>query len=414
MGAAPAPYVPTPGREALATRLKSLLAAEVPVACGAYIGLADPGGLSSRHAEATYARAHHLAHRSVDLLPHFNTNPPPILRILGAVSWGRADAIGDRMRDFPDDLASDLWRRVETLLRDPSDLRQDERRHASDLMLRLGYLRAAAEMLGMHDPDPATHVFRGESAVEELAVLGRRPHDRSVLEARALGLARDLGFPARVRLVMANFVVVRHGRRGSDTPELREAADLALKAVGELDMGAFARHLATQTVYRAIAFVPFVRGDAPGTFNLLDQALAHQMAAKAEAVGELERLAWIDHAFPLYETIAKTHLRLGDVGEAVAATDQAAALSPNDPRAWDIRGQALLQAGRLDEALVAYGRAIPLGGLPVARAAYYLGWIHAQLGHHDEARSYYRLSWKIDPTVPALHDLIERGQPAGT
>ena len=67
----------------------------------------------------------------------------------------------------------------------------------------------------------------------------------------------------------------------------------------------------------------------------------------------------------------------------------------------------MLKAGRLDEALVAYGRAIPLGGLPVARAAYHLGWIHARLGNRDEARSCYRLSWKVDPTVPALAELIE-------
>ena len=127
-------------------------------------------------------------------------------------------------------------------------------------------------------------------------------------------------------------------------------------------------------MYRAVAFVPFLRGDAEATFKLLDQALAQQMSAKAKAVSELERLAWIDHAFPLYETIAKTHLRLGDVDKAVAATDHLTSLSPNDQRAWDVRGQALLRAGRLEEALAAYGRAVPLGGLPVARAAYHLGW----------------------------------------
>jgi tetratricopeptide (TPR) repeat protein len=341
------------------------------------------------------------------MLPHFNTNPPPILRILGAASWGRADALGNTMRDFPADLATDLWWRVERRLRHPSDLRPDECRHASDLMLRLGHLREAAEVLGMRDADPETHVFGAESAVEELAVLGRRPHDRSVLEERALRLARDPAFPARVRLIMANFVVVRNGRRGSDTPAMHEAADLALKAMGELESGGFAWHLASQKVYRAVAYVPFLRGDADGTFKLLDQALAHQMSAKAEAAGELERLAWIDHAFPLYETIARAHLRLGNVDDAVAATDQLTVLSPNDQRAWDARGQALVKAGRLDEALVAYGRAIPLGGLPVARAAYHLGWIHARLGNRDEARSYYRLSWKVDPTVPALAQLIE-------
>ena len=57
----PPAYVPAPGPKALARRLKSLLAAEVPVACGVYIGLAEPARLSARQAEATYASAHHFA-----------------------------------------------------------------------------------------------------------------------------------------------------------------------------------------------------------------------------------------------------------------------------------------------------------------------------------------------------------------
>jgi Flp pilus assembly protein TadD len=154
-----------------------------------------------------------------------------------------------------------------------------------------------------------------------------------------------------------------------------------------------------------VAFVPFVRGDLDGTMRILDEALGHQMAARPLAESALQRLAWIDHAFPLFETIARTHLRLGSVDAAIAATGELAALSPNDSRAWDARGQALLMAGRLEEALVAYGHGIPLGGLPVARAAYHLGWIHEQLGHRDEARSCYRLSWRIDPTVPVVAEL---------
>ncbi len=403
----PPAYVPAPGPEALARRLKSLLAAEVPVACGVYVGLAEPAGLSARHAEATYATARHLAHGSVDLLPHFNTNPPPILRILGAASLGRADALGSAMDNFPSDLATDLWRLVAERVRNPLDLQPNERRRASDLMLRLGYVAAAADVLGIRDANPETHAFGADSAVEELAVLTRRPHDTSVLEQRALGLARDSTRSPRARMIMATYVVVRNGKRGSDTPAMHEAADLALKAMRERESGGFAESLAQQTVYRAVAFVPFLRGDAEATFKLLDQALAQQMSAKAKAVSELERLAWIDHAFPLYETIAKTHLRLGDVDKAVAASDHLTSLSPNDQRAWDVRGQALLRAGRLEEALAAYGRAIPLGGLPVARAAYHLGWIHARLGNRNEADSCYRLSWKVDPTVPALAGLID-------
>lgn len=400
-------YVLASGREALSRRLESLATAQVPVACGVYLNLAEPRGWSARHAEATYRIADQLVRGSASALPHFNTNPPPILRILGLASRGRLDALGTAMADLPDDLTTELWHQVVAFTKDPAELTLEERRRASDLMLRLGYLRAAAELLSMPEPDAAAHVFSRHSAVEELAVLFRRRHDPRLLEERALTVARDRRYSPRVRYTMANFVVVRNGKRRTDTPAMHEAAEIALAAVGELEEGPFQKHLAQQTVYRAVAFVPFVVGDAAGTLRALEQAQQHQLDAELETADDLAGLAWKDHAFPLYETIARTHLALGNPAAAITATDHLVALSPNDSRTWDLRGQALLHAGKLHEAIEAYRPAIPIGGLPVARATFYLGWIHARLGRHEEALGYYRLSERIDPTVSALGALID-------
>lgn len=408
MNGTPAPYVPAPGADALARRLRSLCTANVPVACRVYLGLDRPGPSSARHAEATWARASHLVAGTVDELPHFNTNPPPILRVLAAASLGRPDALGPRMSDLPADLASDLWGRVDARLRDPETLAPDERGHASDLMLRLGYVDAAAAVLGLRGADAATHTFGRDTLLAEFPVFVRGRHDRAVLEARALDLARDRTRSAHERAVMATYVVVRNGKRGTETPELDAAVELALAAIGEIDADDLAVRLLKQTVFRAVAFQPFLRRDLAGTMVLLDRAIEHQMAARAYARSGLETLAWIDHAFPLYETIARTQLRLGDAAAAVVATDELVRLSPNDARTWDARGQALIAAGRLEAAIEALGRALPLGGLPVAKAAYYLGWLHEQLGHRDLAHEHYRLSWRIDPTVPAVVERIER------
>ncbi|MDT8912283.1 hypothetical protein [Amycolatopsis sp. PS_44_ISF1] len=407
MIAGPPAYFPPAGSAPLAARLRALLTAGVPVACGVYPGLADPGPASARHAEATHARARHVADRSVEL-PHFNTNPPPILRVLAAASLGRVDALSDTMADFPADLAGDLWRQVAGVVADPGGLEPAERAHASDLMLRLGYPRTAARVLGMAAPDPASHAFSRECAIAELAVLLRRRHDPAVLEARALDLARDRSHTARVRMIAANFVVVRNGRRGTDTPALHESAELALAAAEEWEADPFAGNLAWQTVHRATAYVPFLRGDADGTLRALDLAEARQKAAEAEVTDPLRELAWIDHAFPLYETIAKTHLRLGHAGPAVTATARLVELSPHDQRTWAVRGQALLAAGRPEDAAEAFGRALPLGGLPVARAAYHLAWIHDLLGDRERAAHYCALSRRVDPTVPASAELAER------
>ncbi|MBB5954012.1 tetratricopeptide (TPR) repeat protein [Saccharothrix tamanrassetensis] len=383
----PPAYQPDPGPRALARRLGALATAGVPVRCGVWLGLAEPGPGSSRLAEVTHAVARHFADGDVAALPRFNTNPSPVTRVFAAASHGRVDALGPDMAAFPDDLASPLWWRV--LSRARAELSTAERSVAADVLLRLGYQRHAADVLGMAD-------FRGFTpglAVRQLAVLfWSRPSSREV-EELALHGARDPGLPADARHALALFVLVRNGRRGTDTAALREAAALAGRTAPD-------DPLARQAHYRALAFVPFLRGDRTATWDLLDRALDSQRAARPGT--PLDRLARDDYAYPLHETIARTHLRTGAPDKAVDATGVLVALSPNDARTWSIRGDALLAADRLEEAVRAFDAGVALGGLPAARAAFYRGWALDRLGRRADAVESYRLSWRIDPTVPAV------------
>jgi hypothetical protein len=52
---------------------------------------------------------------------------------------------------------------------------------------------------------------------------------------------------------------------------------------------------------------------------------------------------------------------------------------------------------------------LPIGGLPVAKATFHIGWLHARLGRRDDALHYYRLSRRVDPTVPVLDDPVQCG-----
>lgn len=407
----PPRYLPQVGSAALARRLRALLDSEAPASCPVYAGLQGPGVFSSRHAEATHLLAQGLVDHAAETLPHFNTTPPPISRILTAASWGRVDAMGSQMERFPDDLASRLWWQVAEQVDNSGEMTVAERRCASDVMLRLGYVRKAAELLGMVDAQPATFVFSPDYALEELQVFRRTRHETRDLEELALAAAQDPRLCADIRMRMATFVVVKNGQRGADTSDLHQSAGLAHAAMDSLDCPPFARSLAQQTVYRAVAFVPFVARDASGTWAMLDEALSCQLAASPS--NDAETLAWRDHAFPLFQTIARTHLLLGEAEEASKATERLVELSPNDQRTWDIRGQALLASDRLEQALVTYDRMRQLGGLPVARAAFYMAWIHQRLGDLKEAVDLYRLSLRIDPTVPAVDEAINRLQLAG-
>lgn len=399
-----------PGAAAMERRLRSLLNAGVAVRCRVYPGLAAPGQHSAGHARVTHTLATHLADGTVAELPAFNINPPPILRAMAAASLGRADGLGSDMAAFPSDLASELWRRVEERTRNGRALSDDERRIGSDILLRLGYPARAADLLGLTGRDPAKHVFSPALAQRELAVFFRRPHNTAAVEGLALRGARDKRLGPRMRLAMAIFVLVRNGKRGSDTAALHEAAAIGERAMTELPDDGLATHLDRQTYYRAAAFVPFVRRNAKATLALLDLALENQLAGSTEAkrAGGLAELSWRDFAFPVYETLARTHLLQGDPDRAVTATDSLVALDPNDQRAWAIRGRSLLAAGRWEEAAETFARGVDLGGLPAAAAAFYGAWTANHLGHTDQARELCELSTRIDPTVPAAQELAER------
>ncbi|XVV07026.1 hypothetical protein ACQPW3_17250 [Actinosynnema sp. CA-248983] len=289
------------------------------------------------------------------------------------------------MAAFPRDLASSLW--WEVLARTEGDLTSEERSVAADLLLRLGYQGRAARVVGE----------RPELLVKRLAVRYWSASSSDEVEAMALREARDRSLPTDARHTLALFVLVRNGRRGTPTAAFREAAVVAEETLPS-------EPLRRQAHYRAMAFVPYLAGDLAGTWSLLGRALECQNAAVAGSW--LERLAWDDHAFPLHETIARTHLLTGAADEAVGETEVLVGLSPNDPRTWAIRGDALTAAGRWEEAVEAYGVGVGLGGVTAARAAFGRGWVLRRMGREAEAVEAFRLSRRIDPTAPAVAEAL--------
>lgn len=381
----PPHYAPGLGPRALVQRLNALTKANVPVRCDVVLGLHAPGAESSRVAEVAYALARHLVEGDVSSLPRFNTTPSPLTRVYNAASRGRLDAMGADMGAFPRDLASSLWWQV--VDRVEGDLTVEERSVAADLLVRLGYQGRAARVLG----------DRPELLVKRLAVRYWSASSSDEVEATALREARDRRLSAETRHALALFVLVRNGRRGTATAAFREAVVVAEETEPS-------EPLRRQAHFRALAFVPYLAGDLDGTWALLDRAAECQNAAVART--ELERLAWEDHAFPLHETIARTHLLTGAADEAAAETEYLVGLSPHDHRTWAIRGDALAAAGRLEEAVDAYGVGVRLGGLPAARAAFQRGWVLRRLGREAEAVEDFRLSQRVDPTAAAVAEAL--------
>jgi tetratricopeptide (TPR) repeat protein len=124
--------------------------------------------------------------------------------------------------------------------------------------------------------------------------------------------------------------------------------------------------------------------------------------------GLVDILAWKDHAFPMFETLSKTLLAAGDVERALEASNTLITISPHDHRVWAVRARTLVAADDLPGAIEAWERIVPMGGLPVAGAAFFLGWAHEQLDDVARAREYYALSYAVDPTPIAVSERMER------
>ncbi|WP_433246508.1 tetratricopeptide repeat protein [Streptosporangium sp. CA-135522] len=394
------------GTKPFARRIRALLSADRPAACPVHVGLADPQPLSDTVAISTHAIARHLVEGTAAALPVFNTRPPDALRILTAASWNRPDAFAEEFGDMPADLASGLWSQVDQVCRGRDSLTPPELRAACDLMLRLGYPKRAAEILGMSVTDLDAYRFSPRFAREEMSVLFKFHYDSPRLEQLALDAAADERIDAYARLMLANFIVVRNGKRGTDTPQAHRAAELGKAALASLDDSEPATFLAEHTWLRAVAYLPFLKSDTKATLATLDRA-EECLVLGRPSHGTLRLVAWEDHATPLYETLGKTLLIFGQVELAVAATDRLVELNPHDRRTWNLRGRALVAAGRVDEALYAFERMLPLGGLAVAEAAFYLGWVYEQLGKPDLARDHYLLSQRVDPTVDMVDERLK-------
>ncbi|MFS8098931.1 hypothetical protein LFM09_17525 [Lentzea alba] len=369
---------------ALATRLRALLTAQVPVACGVYAGLAAPVAASPLHARITHTLA--TAFVAGADVPRFESPPSLQLRLLTAASWGRVDGLSGEMTAFPADLASSLWWRVAERLSGP--LSTAERQVACELLLRLGYPQRAAALF------PMTDALSPSFALEQLAVL--RCHlPASAVEALALRGARS-GLPASVRRDLALFVVFRAAARGVDSTSLRAGAALAVKASSELPSSALQR----ARLHRAIAAVPFVQRDIAETHRLLGRAL-DSLTSVAPGPALVDRLAWEDESYALHGFLVRTHLAVGLAARAVEYSDSLVELSPGDDRTWALRGDALVACGQLDEAVEAYTRGVSLGGWGAARAHYLRGHVLERLGRVAEAAEDYVLSQRIDPTGSA-------------
>lgn len=392
-------YEPGPGAAGLAARLKALLDGDHPVRCDTYVDLGAPSAFSSHHAETTFTLAEAVVAGRAGELSKFNSKPATVTRPYALASRGRADVMALDPADPPEDIDQGLWHEVRERarlrrFRDPT-----EAAAVSQLLLRLGFLRAALDTLQLRPVDLRS--FRPDDAIatEQLHLLARASGDLAPLRELLFTLMTDRRYSPYSRATMAKQFVVSAGRRNLWEDRLL-AAEAELLEVSEAMPDDFAGNLYRQTIFRAVSFVPFLRGDRERTIAYLTSAEECQLRA-VPSTG-LEFLLWRDYAFPLYETLHRTAEVHGDRQLALRSAEKLIAISPGDYRAWIAHLRLRFDLGDLDGALRSAERAIDLGGFSVAQAAFYASVIAQESGDGAAALRYRSTAARLDPDSPSL------------
>ncbi len=90
------------------------------------------------------------------------------------------------------------------------------------------------------------------------------------------------------------------------------------------------------------------------------------------------------------------HYRKGQLAEAVTAYNQALAVDPENPEAWNNKGLILAVAGNYKEALKCHLKAVDLDPDNVD-AVSNVGMIHTKLGNFNDALAWYDRALEMDP-----------------
>ena len=149
--------------------------------------------------------------------------------------------------------------------------------------------------------------------------------------------------------------------------------------------------------------------------HLLRARLYEQLGQTAQAARALEEGLVATGAAPLRSEAIALARRSGDHARALALIEEARALAPRAARwAW-MRGDALADAGRLDEARAAWSEALALadraiGRRPSAAARVDRGEALLRLGRVSEARESARAALAMVPNMRGALDLARRAE----
>ncbi|MEO3793830.1 hypothetical protein ABGB14_26760 [Nonomuraea sp. B10E15] len=402
-------YAPPSERTALAIRLRHMAAAGQDEACATYFDLRSPSPRAPLHARTTYLLADLLVNGGTRLPLPMDTMVPSRWRLLVAAGFGRLGDIGLTLAPSAAAAPGSLLGRVCAGIAEPRRLPDNAFRQAAQILWRLGAKQSVLDLYGVEpEADLITAMGKSDRPSEVASTFFLQHGTSDALEEALLDRAADPTLMHAERVRLTRFVLVRRGKARRPTGDrLSRAYALGTAILQDLaddtEIDEFSSAMLRSTLHRAMAFRPFLDGQAQAALDHLLDADALLAAQRPDDTAL--RLLLQDHHFPALETLSQTAGMVGRHELAAQAAHRLVALDPYDARSWFALGKVMI--GRNDPlgAAAAFTAAASCEFAQQARACYFAAVAYAEAGLTGTAGHWLRRSAALDPTPPALESL---------
>ena len=168
----------------------------------------------------------------------------------------------------------------------------------------------------------------------------------------------------------------------------------------------FTAHLLTSRFYRAMGFLPQVRGERVEVSRVMDLAERHARAMKPQT--NAQELLYLENLHPVLESRTKEALWLGDHEMALARALEVTHLDPYDSKAWVELGQVRRTRKEWALAAEAYVIAGMLGPPASAIGRHMAGLCFRKLGQDLLAAFFFKEALEVDPLGFSPRDEIRQ------
>jgi tetratricopeptide (TPR) repeat protein len=318
-------------------------------------------------------------------MPIYQINTVGILRAALAAEMGGAGDPDDPRQVAAGD-RSERWELLCSLIDAWPAATTGDRVRIATVLSKLGFWQTVIQLIpaGLAEdesPELSRLVFLRCNAMYKFGCANAAPEAERILAT----MAEHKGYPVETRLRAALNLIVHHAKLDKTLQIMDHWAVVAGRLLAEMNQASVSPVLIS-VYWRAVSFLPFLRGDNSGVRVMLDEAEAP--AREALNQGSAGSLLARENLHPLLETRARACIRAGEPDQAEAYYRELAAHDPEDSKVHVRLADFLLARGRPGEARTAYEEAALLGAPYTSYALTQAARCSHRLDDHDRAMAY--------------------------